>query len=238
MMAYCRNCGTELPEGKRFCAECGEPTGDAPVRAAAPAPMPEYPVRQTVQVEYPPEKPKRKRKPIFRRWWFWVLIVVIAASLWNRTGGRTSRPSSSRRSESVVTTTPRSTPRPTTKPAEHPDAAEANEADPEASPEPEATPEPTEEPLSQSDIRPEFKEYMDSYEAFMDEYIEFMQKYEKADSGSAALMLYDYYRLMERELEFSEKLDAMEESDYTNAEWAYYLEVTNRVNQKLLRALG
>ena len=72
----------------------------------------------------------------------------------------------------------------------------------------------------------------------MDEYIEFMQKYEKADSSSAALMLYDYYQLMERYSEFTEKLDAMDESDYTNAEWAYYLEVTNRVNQKLLRALG
>ena len=30
----------------------------------------------------------------------------------------------------------------------------------------------------------------------------------------------------------------MEESDYTKAEWAYYLEVTNRVNQKLLKAVG
>ncbi len=231
MMAYCRNCGVELPEGKRFCAECGEPTGDAPVREAAPAPMPEYQVRQTVQMEYPPEKPKRKRKPIFRRWWFWVLVVVIVASLWNRAGGRTSRTSSSGRSEPVVTTTPRSTPRPTAKPTGNPDTAR-DEA------EPEATSEPTEAPLSQSDIRPEFKEYMDSYEAFMDEYIAFMQKFEKADSNSAALMLYDYYQLMERELEFSEKLDAMDESDYTAAEWAYYLEVTNRVNQKLLKALG
>lgn len=236
-MAYCSNCGAELPEGKRFCAECGEPTGEAPVRAAAPAPRPEYPVRQTVQVEYPPEKPKRKRKPIFRRWWFWVLVMVIAVSLWNRTGERTSRTSSSTRSESVVTTTPRSTPRPTAKPTENPDAAE-DETEPETTLVPEATPEATEAPLSQSDIRPEFKEYMDSYEAFMDEYIEFMQKYEKADSSSAALMLYDYYRLMERYSEFTEKLDAMDESDYTNAEWAYYLEVTNRVNQKLLRALG
>ena len=30
----------------------------------------------------------------------------------------------------------------------------------------------------------------------------------------------------------------MDERDYSDAEWAYYLEVTNQVNQKLLRALG
>ena len=233
-MAYCRNCGAELIEGKRYCSECGEPTGEVPVRASIPSP--EIPVRQPIPLEYPAQKPKRKRKSLFKRWWFWALVIVIAVSLWNRNGGRTSRTGSTSRSAPVTTTAPRSTPRPTVKPTETPEAAD--EAEPEESPEPEATPEPTEAPLSQSDIRPEFKEYMDSYEAFMDEYIEFMQKYEKADSSSAALMLYDYYRLMERYSEFTEKLDAMDESDYTNAEWAYYLEVTNRVNQKLLRALG
>lgn len=233
-MAYCRNCGAELIEGKRFCPECGEPTGEAPVRASIPSP--EIPVRQPIPLEYLAQKPKRKRKSLFKRWWFWALVIVIAVSLWNRTGGRTSRTGSTSRSAPVTTTAPRSTPRPTVKPTETPEAAD--EAEPEESPEPEATPEPTEAPLSQSDIRPEFKEYLDSYEEFMDEYIEFMEKYEKADSSSAALMLYDYYRLMERYTEFGEKLGAMDESDYTSAEWAYYLEVTNRVNQKLLRALG
>ena len=232
-MAYCRNCGAELIEGKRYCPECGEPTGEAPVRASIPSP--EIPMRQPIPLEYPTQKPKRKRKSLFKRWWFWALVIVIAVSLWNRTGGRASRTGSTSRSAPVTTTTPRSTPRPTVRPTETP---EAEEDEPEASPAPEATPEPTEAPLSQSDIRPEFREFMDSYEDFMDEYIEFMEKYEKADSSSAALMLYDYYRLMERYTEFGEKLDAMDESDYTSAEWAYYLEVTNRVNQKLLRALG
>lgn len=228
-MPFCRNCGAELVEGKRFCLECGEPTGESPVRAAALTPSPEYPA----------QKPKRKRKSLFKRWWFWVLVVVVAVSLWNRSGGRANK-TSSRRTEPVVTTATRSTPRPTVKPTESPvtDEVEEKESEPEESAESEATPEPTETPLPQNEIRPEFKEYMDSYEEFMDEYIEFMEKYEKADAGSAALMLVDYARLMERYTDFTEKLDAMEESDYTKAEWAYYLEVTNRVNQKLLKALG
>ena len=229
-MPFCRNCGTELVKGKRFCPECGEPTGESPVRAATPTPIPEYPV----------QKPKRKRKSLFKRWWFWVLVVIVAASLWNRSGGRANKTSNSRRTEPVVTTAPRSTPRPEVKPTEKPVAGEVEEkeSEPEASIEPEATPEPTETPLSQNEIRPEFKEYMDSYEQFMDEYIEFMEKYEKADTGSAALMLVDYTRLMGRYTDFAEKLDAMDESDYTKAQWAYYLEVTNRVNQKLPKALG
>jgi predicted nucleic acid-binding Zn ribbon protein len=234
-MAYCRNCGAALVEGKKFCSECGEPTGEAPARASIPAP--EIPVRQPIPIEYPAEKPKRKRKSLFRRWWFWVLVIVVAVSLWNRSGGRTNRTSSTGRSEPVTTTAPRSTPRPTVSPTEMPDEAD-DEAEPEASSEPETTPEPTEAPLSQSDIRPEFREYMDAYEEFMDEYIEFMERYSDADPSSAALMLYDYYRLMERYEDFAEALDAMDESDYTHAEWAYYLEVTNRVNQKLLRSLG
>ena len=38
--------------------------------------------------------------------------------------------------------------------------------------------------------------------------------------------------------EFSEKIDAMDESELTTAETAYYLEVTSRVSQKLLLAAG
>lgn len=239
-MAFCRNCGAALPEGKKFCSECGEPTGEVPARAAS-VPAPEYPLRQTIPVESPVEKPKRRRKSLFRRWWFWVLVIVIAVSLWNR-GGKSTQSISARPAEPAATSAPRSTPRPTVRPSEPPEKPETQEAAEESAPAaaaaPEETSEPTEEPLSPSDIRPEFKEFMDAYEDFMDEYIAFMEKYAEADPASAALMLYDYTKLMERYAEFAEKLGAMDESDYTSAEWAYYLEVTNRVNEKLLRSLG
>jgi len=36
---YCKNCGQELEEGKRFCADCGTATEDAPIKPAEPAPQ-------------------------------------------------------------------------------------------------------------------------------------------------------------------------------------------------------
>ncbi|MCM1536957.1 MAG: zinc ribbon domain-containing protein [bacterium] len=34
-MSYCKNCGTELPDGAHFCALCGTPSGDMPVMNGA-----------------------------------------------------------------------------------------------------------------------------------------------------------------------------------------------------------
>lgn len=65
---FCQNCGTQLPEGVKFCPECGTPVGNVeplrnepipeePVIAAAPVyeqPVCETPVRQPV-VQSSPE---------------------------------------------------------------------------------------------------------------------------------------------------------------------------------------
>ena len=72
----------------------------------------------------------------------------------------------------------------------------------------------------------------------MDEYVDFMQKYKNADATSMASMMGDYYRILARYTEFAEKIDAFNESELTNAELAYYLEVTSRVSQKLLSVAG
>ena len=72
----------------------------------------------------------------------------------------------------------------------------------------------------------------------MDEYVDFMQRYMNADPASMASMMGDYYRILTSYTEFAEKIDAFDESELTNAELAYYLEVTNRVSQKLLSVAG
>ena len=94
-------------------------------------------------------------------------------------------------------------------------------------------PEESEENSSSSDeIRPEFKEAMDSYEAFYDEYCDFMKKYNE-NPGDLKL-LGEYSDMLEKLAEMDEKFSAWEEEDLNAAELKYYAEVNGRVTQKLL----
>ena len=86
----------------------------------------------------------------------------------------------------------------------------------------------------QSDIRPEFKEMMDGYESFMDEYIAFMQNMSSDPSEMDAFT--DYMDFLSKYSEWAQKIDDVDDSELTDAELNYYLEVTNRVTQKLLSA--
>lgn len=114
------------------------------------------------------------------------------------------------------------------------DAPEEGEAattpDPEPAPETEAPA--TSEP-STSDSA-DFKAVMDGYEAFMDEYIDFMTTYNESDNVVA--MMADYASMMARYHEYVTKIDDIDEDSLSASDLAYYLEVTNRVNQKLVEA--
>lgn len=87
-----------------------------------------------------------------------------------------------------------------------------------------------------SGIRPEFKEAMDSYEEFFDEYAAFMKKY--AESGGSLSMLSDYMEFLDKYTETMEAMEAWGEEEMSTEETAYYLEVTTRINQKLLNSLS
>ena len=215
-MAYCRQCGAPLQGEMKFCSECGAPIGSAPVRKTA-AP----------QIEYPTEKAQRKRKSIFKRWWFWVLAVIVIVGVVGGSGTKAPSKPTERQTAPVSASVPPATPVPTTAPTA------------------EATAEPTSEPTSETqaavseyEIRPEVKEFLDAYEACMDEYVDFMNKYMNADPTSMVSMMGDYYSILARYTEFADKIDAFDESELTNEELAYYLEVTSRVSQKLLRVAG
>lgn len=81
-------------------------------------------------------------------------------------------------------------------------------------------------------MRPEFKEAMDSYEAFYDEYCNIIKKY--TENPSDMKILADYTDMLTKAAEMAEKFDAWENSDMNSAELKYYLDVNNRVTQKLL----
>ncbi|RYQ11056.1 actin [Bifidobacterium pseudolongum subsp. globosum] len=80
-------------------------------------------------------------------------------------------------------------------------------------------------------VTPAVKEAMDSYESFMNKYCDFMEKY-TAD-GAPTSMLADYLKMMNEYSETTKKLDDMDQSTWTDADMQYYLEVMNRVNQRL-----
>ena len=83
-------------------------------------------------------------------------------------------------------------------------------------------------------VSPDFKEMMDEYEDFFDEYIAFMEKYE--NSSDTASMMTDYAKFMGEYSEYMEKIEAVDQDELSDADLAYYLKVTSRVNEKLADA--
>ena len=54
---FCKNCGTEIPEGAGFCPSCGTPAGaDAPKTAGEPAQPTQQPAQPRLPL--PTESPK------------------------------------------------------------------------------------------------------------------------------------------------------------------------------------
>ncbi len=84
---------------------------------------------------------------------------------------------------------------------------------------------------SSNGVTPAFKEMMDSYESIMNKYCDFMEKY--TSSSDTAAMLADYSKIMAEYAEWTGKIEAVDESTLSEADNAYYLEVTARVTQRL-----
>ena len=85
-------------------------------------------------------------------------------------------------------------------------------------------------------MRPAFKEAMDSYEAFYNEYCDFMKEY--SENPSDLTLLAKYSELMAKAVEVDEAFEKWDEGEMNDAELKYYLEVSNRVMQKLVELTG
>lgn len=81
-------------------------------------------------------------------------------------------------------------------------------------------------------VRPKFKEAMDSYEAFYDEYCEIIKKYTANPTDME--LLTSYLDILAKSVEMTEKFEAWEDDEMNDAELRYYMDVTNRITQKLL----
>lgn len=94
----------------------------------------------------------------------------------------------------------------------------------------------TSEPTNDTGINPDFKQAMDAYEAFYDEYCAFMVKYQKNPTDMTLLL--EYSNLMTKAVEMDEAFAKWESEDLNSEELKYYLEVNNRVMQKMVDVMG
>ncbi len=115
-------------------------------------------------------------------------------------------------------------------PAEEPEATETVEMESE-----EAEPADAPEEASDADsgvLSPEFKRTMDEYEAWFDHYCEVMKKYQ--DNPSDLELMSEVTDLLSEETTMLEQMEDMDQSEMNSAELAYYIEVTARIEKKLL----
>ncbi len=81
-------------------------------------------------------------------------------------------------------------------------------------------------------VRPEFKEAMDSYESFYNDYCEFLENYE--ENATDLTWINQYTELLSKAAEMDEKFAAWDETEMSKEELKYYLEVSNRITQRLI----
>lgn len=119
-------------------------------------------------------------------------------------------------------------------PEEEPAATDAVEMETEES-EPAETAEEASDEDSSADsgvLSPEFKKTMDDYEAWFDHYCEVMKKYQ--ENPSDLELMSEMTDLLSEETEMLEQMENMDQSQMNSAELAYYIEVTARIEKKLL----
>lgn len=82
------------------------------------------------------------------------------------------------------------------------------------------------------EISPDFKKTMDDYEAWFDHYCEVMKKY--SENPSDLELMSEMTDLLAEETTMLEQMENMDQSEMNTAELAYYIEVTARIEKKLL----
>ena len=162
-MKYCRQCGAALPDDTKYCAECGAPVSGTAIRNVEAEALPQfdYPVQNT--------RRRRKKKSLVQRFWFWLLVIMIAGSVYGYRNLQHNLPALVRKAETVLSHSPAPSANPTAIPTTAPAATPTEKS----SPIPTAEPQTKAPVVSESDIRPEVKKFLDAYEACMDEYADF-----------------------------------------------------------------
>ena len=76
-MAFCNNCGAQLPDDSKFCTSCGAKNGEAP--QVAPQPAPQAAPKQESAYSVPNQAPVQKEKKPVNKKLFIILGAAVAA---------------------------------------------------------------------------------------------------------------------------------------------------------------
>ena len=79
----------------------------------------------------------------------------------------------------------------------------------------------------------DYRAMLDEYEDFMNKCCDFMEKYSNG-SGDTLSMAADYAEMMSQYSGWAEKMDAVDESELSDEDAQYYIEVQTRINRRLL----
>ena len=88
---------------------------------------------------------------------------------------------------------------------------------------------PTEAPTKAAGVNPELVAYLKAYEDFIDSYIDFMKHYDASDFS----MLMRYLELLSEYAEQMEKVNSIDQSEFTTEDLMYYNETMLRITQKI-----
>ena len=247
-MAFCQNCGTELPEGAAFCPGCGAAVpGRAEERQIAPEQTKERPVvTEKVQdslYTFDDAKPAKKKKGRGRAGKV-VLLIVLAFVVILFIGAFGNKSSKNKKASEVAKTetmsdhaaddvTDNSAEEQTDTQAAKEETENA-EDEPAKEQETEESKTSSEEQEASAGVDPNLKETLNAYERMMNEYCDFMEKYENADSSDVFSMLGDYSKMMSEYADAMDKLNELDTSKMSTADYKYYLDVTTRVSKRLL----
>ncbi|WP_029319498.1 DUF6591 domain-containing protein [Butyrivibrio sp. AE3004] len=248
-MAFCSNCGKEIPSGSNFCTACGIPAPqqdaiqtDNAMDANA-APVPAYNA-QTVSTDVTPEK----RMHLI--WGIIAMVLGIACIVLHVTWPSVALGIAalvlgiiclSKHSKlygfaivaivlSVVNF------------LTYVIAYDALEKEMDAA---KSVYSENETNVSQSDfdrkevpagVNPDLVAFLDEYEDFVDKYCEFMQKY--SENPTDLSLLADYASIMQEYSDFAEKVNSYDSKSMSTADANYYIEVTTRCTQKMLTVVG
>lgn len=87
-----------------------------------------------------------------------------------------------------------------------------------------------------SGVDPGLKATLDEYEEFMDEYVDFMKKYQ-ANPDNALSMFAEYSQMLKEYADFVGKIQKIKTENMSVEDLAYYFDVVNRVEKKMLEVI-